>query len=453
MTDAEEATASSSLPFDYGMRGQEFYLDADFATKSFDLHRPKGIRAGLWMGGKSVMSGFSSGMYALFTQPFKSSDPKQEWYEGLAKALKGATLFPAAGVGVATYQVGRGLANTYEECVEMNNGKDYNEATGEWFEYRLEVDVTSLATIETPTFVRPAMLGADAQDPKEQLMQQAVDGIVLFDPYIGAPDFESAVAWLKELVSQAESGGSSGLPEGVSLPVLGESPAQCKRQVTLALQLVERVAAYVAGDIDDFERTAREEAKKLAGVPFGAHVLFVVAELYTACAEEFAGYHTSPLGMGGVVYSANFKALQAYNKATFSKALLGGMGTLIASIRALSQDTRGATDEERASQRATQIGLARVGLYVAFSWLVLDLEHALGSAVAKAVRDHGVEEATRIARAQAISRLGAICMEEATAAGGSKDPRGKFDELVAQLGLSDEVTDADDGTAMAAATS
>ena len=65
---------------------------------------------------------------------------------------------------------------------------------------------------------------------------------------------------------------------------------QQKREVDIALKLVEFTTLYVEGDVDAFKETLRAEAKELAAVSFGSCLLYVVAELYTCRAEEFLGY-------------------------------------------------------------------------------------------------------------------------------------------------------------------
>ena len=424
--DLPVATAGSTSAFE--VVNQMVCLNMEYVyPKMFDLHRPSDLMSGLWKGGKVAVDGFTSGLYALIALPMTEENA---FYIGVAKGLLSLMTLPIVGVGVAAVQTGRGAVNTAEAVIESSNGKDYNMETGMWYEYRLDEDEANLAAIELPRFKRPAGIGRGS----EKLLEDALDGLELFVPFIGVPDFEAAIAWMKSQASRHAPAGIAA-EEQVAPPVLGQSPTQRKRHVHVARQLIERIALYTAGDIEEFAKTVHEEARRLAGVPFGADLLYVVAEIYSVCASEFAG------GLSGAYSTVNLYRIQMLNRASFTGAVIGGVSTLLGSLASLSvgDETKSrALDAEALSslkrqRQAAQERLARAGVNAAFAWLVLDIEHALIAAVAKVLRDHSVDGPTRTARAEGIAKLGAIFMERAVAAGGSKDPKPHFDELAAKV--------------------
>jgi len=64
---------------------------------------------------------------------------------------------------------------------------------------------------------------------------------------------------------------------------------------------------------------------------------------------------------------------------------------------------------------------------------VVDIERTLTAAITKVTRDHAVEESIRLRRGEAIALIGAIFMEEALTAGGSKNPKEKVTEMVQMI--------------------
>ena len=265
-----------------------------------------------------------------------------------------------------------------------------------------------------------------------------MDAGVFFTMLFGSERFEPYIGRLA-LASAASMEGN------LSLHRL--NVRQQKREVDLALKLVDIAQPYVEGELDTFKERLRTEAKELAAVSFGPCLLYVVAELYTCRAEEFLGYKTSLLGLGGHVAALNCTRLSVQNHASAAGAGIRAAGAAIRTFNTVreiaeqqktSEQKPGGSPNDPLSQltpsqlKATQENLP-IFLEAIWHVSVVDIERTLSVAINKVTRDHSVTEEVRLKRGEAIGIMGAIFMEEAVSAGGSKDPSTKVTEMVQMI--------------------
>jgi len=222
---------------------------------------------------------------------------------------------------------------------------------------------------------------------------------------------------------------------------------QQKREVDLALKLVDLIGAYVDGDVEVFRERVQREAKELAAVSFGACLLFVVAEIYTCRAEEFLGYKTSPLGVQGHVAALRGTTLAVQNRASAAGAGIRAAGAAIRTfntVREIAEQQKqqeqsggGSSTDPLSSLTPQQLKATQENLPIFLEAIwhvsVVDIEGTLSSAICKVTRDHSVDEHARLKRAEAIAMVGSIFMGEALAVGGSKDPKTKVNEMVQMI--------------------
>ena len=298
-----------------------------------------------------------------------------------------------------------------------------------------------------------------------------MDGGVFFTMLFGSERFEPYIGRLA-LASAASMEGS--------LSMHRLNVRQQKREVELALRLVEHTQLYVDGDVDSFREKLRAEARELLSVSFGPCLLFVVAEVYAGRAEEFLGYKTSPLGITGHFAALNCTRLSVANHASAAGAGIRAAGAAIRTFQTVKEIAEQHQKEKEEQQKqgegggggaasasqpphsratpsppphsreagggsanphdplssltpqqlkATQESLP---IFLEAMWhvSVVDIERTLTTAIYKCCRDHSVDEKSRLRRGEAIAVMGALFMAEAVAAGGSKDPRQKVGEMV-----------------------
>jgi len=267
-----------------------------------------------------------------------------------------------------------------------------------------------------------------------------MDAGVFFTMLFGSERFEPYIGKLA-LASAASMEGS--------LSMHRLQIRQQKREVDLALKLVDFTQPYVSGEEEAFKEKIRAEAKELALVSFGSCLLFVVAELYVSRAGEFLGYQTSLLGVSGHVAAMNSTRLSISNHASAAGAGIRAAGAAIRTFNTVreiaeqqkereSSGNSGSSGTDPLSQltpaqlKATQENLP-IFLEAIWHVSVVDIERTLSAAISKVTRDHSVDEPMRLKRGEAIAIMGQIFMEEAITAGGSKDPRSKVTEMVQMI--------------------
>ena len=130
---------------------------------------------------------------------------------------------------------------------------------------------------------------------------------------------------------------------------------QTKREVELALKLAalcdEYISASSAGELELWEAKMRTEARELADVSFGDCMLFVVAELYAARAEEVLGAKKSFLGVDGHVAAMKFTRLSMQNHAAAAGGCMRAAGAAIRTFQTV-RDRATARPHARTPRRA-----------------------------------------------------------------------------------------------------
>ena len=229
---------------------------------------------------------------------------------------------------------------------------------------------------------------------------------------------------------------------------------QQKREVELAMSLIDHIRLYLDDDVEGFTQRMRAEAKELLAVSFGSCLLFVVAELYTMRAEEFLGYQTSPLGLTGHVAALRATSLSMQNHATAMSAGVRAAGAAIRTFKTVKEiadqqqkktddpqsqngGAAGASSDPLSSLTPQQLKATQetLPIFLEMMWhvSVVDIERTLTASIYKVCRDHSVTERERLRRGEGIALLGRIFMEEALSVGGSKDPKEKVGEMVQMI--------------------
>ncbi|EDO07945.1 DnaJ-containing family protein X-domain [Babesia bovis T2Bo] len=103
-------------------------------SKLFPMRKPKDAGAGIISGVKNVAKGVMLGATSLVLCPVVGGHQHGVggFFKGMAAGLLGAVALPVAGIGVAGYQITRGIINTPNAICQRYNGKKWNKQHGEW---------------------------------------------------------------------------------------------------------------------------------------------------------------------------------------------------------------------------------------------------------------------------------------------------------------------------------
>ncbi|KAK1932747.1 dnaJ domain containing protein [Babesia divergens] len=116
-----------------------------FISGLFSVRTPRDATAGLVSGVKSVSKGVAMGVASLVVCPVVGGHQGGVggFIKGVGAGMLGAVTLPATGVGVASYQIGRGVVNTPNAICQMAHGKKWDKQTGKWKDdwYSLEEEV------------------------------------------------------------------------------------------------------------------------------------------------------------------------------------------------------------------------------------------------------------------------------------------------------------------------
>jgi len=187
---------------------------------------------------------------------------------------------------------------------------------------------------------------------------------------------------------------------------------QKKRIVKCAQNLRERVKTYDPENPEPFILGCREEAAKVVAGAYGALYGITIGFAMQVAAEEYLGFETSFLGLGGHV---------ARTRKTAS-GFASGMKLLGAGIKAASAGSkamREAEDLQRAAEGGQEINEEQVGQMAAtldgslpafldLAWAVnkRDIQSTLKKVCRKVFDDASVPKPDRIHRAKAVRILG-----------------------------------------------
>ena len=191
---------------------------------------------------------------------------------------------------------------------------------------------------------------------------------------------------------------------------------QRKRQVKCAQNLVKRIAQYDPKNKEEFIAAAQQEAMEIAKGAYGALYCITIGFALEVSAEEYLGFETTFLGMGGHLartkknasaFNANMKLLGA----GFKAASAGSKAMKEAEELQKTVEQRGpdaSVDPNQAQQMAEQLDDS-LPAFLEFAWAInkRDIQQTLRKVCKKVFRDASVPKETRIERAQAIQILGA----------------------------------------------
>lgn len=128
--------------FSYTRERERDREDKNLLGNIFSTRRPKHAGAGLVSGLKTVTKGILVGTGCLFISPYVCAKA-----EGLCGLFKGifwgiisAIIIPLMSVGVASYQIGRGIINTPESITQKVAGKIWDEEKREWYDFYYNLD-------------------------------------------------------------------------------------------------------------------------------------------------------------------------------------------------------------------------------------------------------------------------------------------------------------------------
>jgi hypothetical protein len=273
-------------------------------------------------------------------------------------------------------------------------------------------------------------------------------GSALVEPYIG----ELWLASQTDTVFKDASAAEAGMPEHLSEDEKREwmrrqmtelskknERTQLRRQVQIARNLRERVAPACGGRsdaaIDAFRQGCRTEAAKVAAGAFGALYCTTIGFALLVAAEEWLGFQTTFLGLGGHLartkknaagFAANLSLLGAGIKAASAggKAMakaeelqqkmgnlntVGGDGESNINNKDAADGTRAKPEVDEAD--AQEMAMAIDGTLPAFlelAWAVnkRDIQSTLKVACQKMLDDASAPRESRMERANALKILG-----------------------------------------------
>lgn len=100
----------------------------------FSVKMPRDASAGLSSGIKSIGKGFGLGAVSLVLCPIvgATKDGLGGFFKGIGAGILSAITLPVTSIGVAGYQITRGVMNTPTAICEWSNGRKWNKKTREW---------------------------------------------------------------------------------------------------------------------------------------------------------------------------------------------------------------------------------------------------------------------------------------------------------------------------------
>ncbi|GAB66833.1 DnaJ protein [Plasmodium cynomolgi strain B] len=108
----------------------------------FSTRKPKHAGAGLVSGLKSVTKGIIVGTSFLFISPYLCAKAEgiNGFFKGMFFGLLSAIVIPIISLGVASYQIGRGIMNTPESIAQRALGKIWDDEKREWYDFYYNLD-------------------------------------------------------------------------------------------------------------------------------------------------------------------------------------------------------------------------------------------------------------------------------------------------------------------------
>ncbi|KAL3126554.1 DNAJ domain-containing protein [Cryptosporidium hominis] len=118
------------------------YSDEGVLGGLFSTRRPRDAMAGFSSGMKTVGKGVAAGVATLVAAPVvgAATEGVSGFFKGMGAGLVAAVALPVTAVGVAGYQMARGVANTPEAITESNKGRKWDKKNRQWIEYYYSLD-------------------------------------------------------------------------------------------------------------------------------------------------------------------------------------------------------------------------------------------------------------------------------------------------------------------------
>ncbi|SCM23352.1 DnaJ protein, putative [Plasmodium chabaudi adami] len=116
--------------------------EKNLISNIFSTRKPKHAGAGLVSGLKSVTKGIIVGTSFLFISPYLCAKAEgiNGFFKGVFFGLLSAIVIPVISVGVASYQIGRGIINTPESITQRALGKMWDDEKREWYDFYYNLD-------------------------------------------------------------------------------------------------------------------------------------------------------------------------------------------------------------------------------------------------------------------------------------------------------------------------
>lgn len=190
---------------------------------------------------------------------------------------------------------------------------------------------------------------------------------------------------------------------------------QAKREVKIAQFLRDRIATYTPDTVGEYTESCREEAIKIVAGAFGGLYCVTIGFSLQIAAEEYLGFETTFLGMGGHFARSRKNASGFANN---MKLLGAGIRAASAGSKAMreAQELERAAEEQgddAALQEAQEKIMAEtldesLPTFLEFAWAInkRDIQSTLKNACQKLFDDASVPKEMRMQRAQAVQILG-----------------------------------------------
>ncbi|ORM42351.1 Chaperone protein dnaJ 10 [Babesia sp. Xinjiang] len=133
-----------------GTEEPERLTNDSLLSNLFSMRNPRDAGAGIVSGIKSVTKGVMLGAASLVVCPVVGGHQNgvSGFVKGVGAGLLAAVTLPVTGVGIASYQITRGIINTPNAISQRVSGKRWNKQHGEWRDnwYSLEEEVKEVAS-------------------------------------------------------------------------------------------------------------------------------------------------------------------------------------------------------------------------------------------------------------------------------------------------------------------
>nr|CEL69965.1 TPA: DnaJ domain-containing protein, putative [Neospora caninum Liverpool] len=267
------------------------------------------------------------------------------------------------------------------------------------------------------------------------------------DPWIG----KLKMAHLVQVLTQDETGfpgesdGNGAKPEESAKQrekMMKEMELeQKKREVTLALELRDRLQPYVDGEEDRWKQDMNKEVTSLCESSFGDSIVESIGWTYENFADAYLGEVQTTWGLGATLANVQATGRSIGNTFAVAKSMVQA-AVAATDIQARHEQRRKGAEGEDGEGEKSSSGedagappthldtheMGRVGeiLQSILSIVLYDVEDTTRRAAEKVCRDESVDLPTRVKRAEALKMLGHMMQEKGAKAKKLKENR-EFD--------------------------